>query len=104
MKRLIIGALLVALSCVPAFAHAEPMGAPQVAINNVPGNELAKPAQLDVSQGSTPDYPGSTSDYAARERAAPQLAGFAGGGGGIYIGTGALVVTLLVVVVILLVR
>jgi len=43
-------------------------------------------------------------DYAAREAAAPQLASFAGGSSGIYIGTGALVVVLLVVVIVLLVR
>jgi len=43
-------------------------------------------------------------DYAAREAAAPQLAGFAGGGGDVYIGTGALVVALLVVIVVLIVR
>jgi hypothetical protein len=43
-------------------------------------------------------------DYAAREAAAPQLAGFAGGSGGIYIGTGALVVALLVVVIVLVVH
>jgi hypothetical protein len=97
MKGLIVGALLVALSCIPSPARAEPTGAPQVAIDNVPDNALAKSARFDVS-------PGSRSDYAAREKAAPQLAGFTGGGGGIYIGTGALVVTLLVVVVLLLVR
>jgi len=61
-----------------------------------------RPHIADIDFG--PKVPGSPQDYAAREAAAPQLAGFSGGGGGIYIGTGALVVALLVVVVILLVR
>jgi hypothetical protein len=46
----------------------------------------------------------ATSSYATREAAAPQLAEFTGGSGGIYIGTGALVVALIVVVVVLIVR
>jgi hypothetical protein len=48
--------------------------------------------------------PDSARDYAAREAAAPQLAEFAGGSGGIYIGTGVLVVALVVVVIILVLR
>jgi hypothetical protein len=48
--------------------------------------------------------PDSARDYAAREAAAPQLAEFASGSGGIYIGTGVLVVALVVVVIILVLR
>lgn len=98
MRQLVIAILLVALSSVPALAQAGVASPPsRGAPGEVPGETLAPSEQLDVS-------PGSPSDYAAREATAPQLAHFAGGSGGIYIGTGALVVALLVVVVILLVR
>jgi hypothetical protein len=89
--------LLVALSCAPTFAQASVTPSSYGTAGEVPGKKFAQPEQLDFS-------PGSPQDYAAREAASPQLAGFAGGGGGIYIGTGALVVGLLVVIVILLVR
>jgi hypothetical protein len=97
VKRFITGLLLVALACVPSLAQADVLRSSRVAVGEIPGQAPAKPAQLDIS-------PGSSSDYATREAAAPQLAGFAGGGGGIYIGTGALVVALLVVIVVLVVR
>jgi hypothetical protein len=97
MKKLLISALLVALSCVPSLGLAGDTRAPHAAVGAVPGVGLAEPVPLDIS-------PGSTRDYAAREAAAPQLAEFAGGSGGIYIGTGALVVALVVVVVILVLR
>jgi len=97
MKRFVTGVLLVALSCVPSLAQADVIRPPRVAVGGSPDHALASPARLDVS-------PGSTLDYAAREAAAPQLASFAGGGGGIYIGTGALVVALLVVIIVLVVR
>jgi len=98
VKKLIIGALLVAIACLPSLAQAEAMGSVQVAAaGEIPGTSVAAPAQPDVS-------PGSTLDYAAREAAAPQLGGFVGGGSGIYIGSGALAVALLVVIIILVVR
>jgi len=97
MRRSITLLLLVALSWSPSLAQAAVTPSFHREASTVPGKRLAQPERLDVS-------PGSAQDYAARERAAPQLAGFSGGGGGIYIGTGALVVALLVVVVILLVR
>ena len=93
MKRFITGVVLVALSCVPAFARAEVTRSQAVA-REVPSNRLAQAPSRDMA-------PGSTQDYATRQAAAPQLAGFAGGSGGVYIGTGALVVALLVVVIIL---
>jgi hypothetical protein len=97
MRRSVTAILLVALACAPTLAQAAVTPSYHGAAGEVPGEKLAQPERLDVS-------PGSPQDYAAREAAAPQLAGFSGGGGGIYIGTGALVVALLVVVVILLVR
>ena len=97
MKKFFLCILLVAFSCVPSLAQAEVARAPHAAVGAVPGVGLAEPAPLDIS-------PGSTRDYAAREAAAPQLAEFAGGSSGIYIGTGALVVALVVVIVILVLR
>ena len=87
----------MALSCVPALASAEITRPAQVAASVEPNNSLARPESRDVA-------PGGTQDYAARQAAAPQLAGFADGSGGIYIGTGALVVALLVVVIVLVVH
>ena len=92
MNRLITGVLLVVLSCVPSFAQAESTRGPQVLAGETVGIGLAQSG------------PGSASDYAAREVAAPQLAEFEGGGGGIYIGTGALVVGLIVLIIILVVH
>jgi hypothetical protein len=42
----------------------------------------------------------STPNYAAREAATPQLADFEGGGGGIWLGTGALVVIAIVLIIV----
>jgi hypothetical protein len=97
VRKIIIGVLLVALSFVPSLALAEVTRAPHAVEGQVAQSSLAQPAPIDVS-------PGSTLDYAAREAAAPKLAAFAGGGGGIYIGTGALVVGLIVLIVVLVVR
>jgi len=66
-------------------------------VGEIPDHSLTKSALLMSPQAAW-------ADYAAREAAAPQLAGFAGGGGDVYIGTGALVVALLVVIVVLIVR
>ena len=97
MNTLITGVLFVALSCVPTIAQAEVTDAPPTTASMVLRSDLTPAAPLDIT-------PGSTLDYAARETAAPQLAGFAGGSGGVYIGTGALVVVLLVVIIVLVVR
>jgi len=98
MTKLITGAMLVTLSCIPTLAQAETTLAPQVMAGEVPDNHpQARSGPIDVS-------PGSASDYAAREATAPELAQFAGGGGGLYIGTGALVVGLIVLIVILAVH
>jgi hypothetical protein len=98
ISKLITGALLVTLSCIPALAQAETTLTPQATAGEVPVNRRqARSEPIDIS-------PGSASDYAAREATAPQLAQFAGGGGGVYIGSGALVVGLIVLIVILVVR
>lgn len=97
MRKFITGVLLVALSCVPALASAEITRHPQVAASAVRSNSQAQSESRDVA-------PGNAQDYAARQAAAPQLAGFAGGGGGVYIGTGAAVVALLVVILVLVLR
>ena len=97
MKKFMTGVLLVALACVPSLAQAEVKPGSEAAAGEVAGNRLAQPALPDISRGSAPDY-------AAREAAVPELAEFAGGGGGIYIGTGALVVGLIVLIVILVVH
>jgi hypothetical protein len=97
MKNLITAFLLVALSCFPAVARADVTRLSERTAGELPGNTLVQPGQLDVS-------PGTPLDYAQREAAAPQLANYAGGSNGVYIGSGVLVVALLVVLVILLVR
>lgn len=97
IKKIVTGALLVVLSCIPSLALAEVTRAPHAVEGQVPQGSLAQSASTAISPGSAPDY-------AAREAAAPQLAEFAGGGGGVYIGTGALVVGLVVLIVILVVR
>ena len=97
LNRLIAGVLLVALSCIPAIAQAEVTRGQRSTAGEIPGNVQALSVPLDISAGSA-------SDYAAREATAPELAQFAGGGGGLYIGTGALVVGLIVLIVILAVH
>ena len=97
MNKFVTGVLLVALSCLPALAQAEVTRGPHGTAREAPGSKLPQSEPLAISAGSA-------ADYAAREAAAPQLAQFAGGGGGIYIGTGALVVGLIVLIVILVVH
>jgi hypothetical protein len=97
MKKLIIGALLVALCCAPSIAQAGIPRAPSAAVVEAPGGQI-------VASAPVADSVGGTRDYAAREAAALQLGQFEGGSGGIYIGTGALVVALIVVLVIVLIR
>lgn len=104
VRKLITAVLLASLTCAPALARADVTRSGHEATSEV-GKRIAQPQEADVSSGLvSPISPGSPMDYAAREAAAPQLASFAGGSSGIYIGTGALVVVLLVVVIVLLVR
>ena len=97
MRRCLTGVLLLVLSCVPALAQADVTRAVPSARSQLRDTSLAQLAPQDGAQGAI-------LDYTAREAAAPQLAGFAGGSGGVYIGTGALVVALLVVIIVLIVR
>jgi hypothetical protein len=97
MKKLLISAFLAAMLCVPTLAQAGVEPASPTALGTSP---RARPTVTAPKQVS----PDSARDYAAREAAAPQLAEFAGGSGGIYIGTGVLVVALVVVVIILVLR
>jgi hypothetical protein len=97
MKKLLISALLAAILCVPTFAQAGIEPVSHTALRALPRAQSTVTAPSKVS-------PDSARDYAAREAAAPQLAEFAGGGGGIYVGTGVLVVALVVVVIILVLR
>ena len=92
MKRLFLGAVLAALCSVPAWSRAE-----------TPGDALTVAAPADTAQGRrastepTQDDRDEANDLAAREKAAPQLAEFSGGGDGVYITSGAIIVALLVV-------
>jgi len=97
MKKLLISVLLAAILCVPSLAQAGAVPVSRPAGESLLRAQPTVTAPTEVSATSTPDY-------AAREAAAPQLAEFAGGSGGIYVGTGVLVVALIVVVVILVLR
>lgn len=92
MKRLFVGALVAALCSVPGTSRAETRSAPGSVAAPAPGEAQARPA-ADGDESSE----GEAGDYAAREKAAPQLAEFEGGADGIYIGAGALAVALVVV-------
>lgn len=97
MKSLFLSALLATILCVPSPARAEAVPTPRAAVATALRVQLTETVPVEVSTDIT-------RDYAAREAAAPQLAGFAGGDGGVYIGAGALAVALIVVVAILILR
>jgi hypothetical protein len=93
MKRLFLGAVVAALCGAPVTSRAETPSAPR---------EVAAPALLDAQARPASDAQSSedeASDYAAREKAAPQLEEFSGGADGVYISAGALVVVLVVLLV-----
>ena len=96
MKKLVAGALLLALSGAPAIAQAGTSPAPPTAVGEAASRQPAQPAPVR-------DAPNGTSDYATREAATPALGEFTGGGGGVYIGSSALVVVLLVVLIVILI-
>jgi hypothetical protein len=91
LKKLVAGALLLALSGAPAIVQGQTNREPPTAV----GRQPAQPAPVSQQTGA--------SDYAAREAAAPELGEFTGGGGGVYIGSSALVVVLLVIIIVILV-
>jgi hypothetical protein len=93
MKRLMTCVLMAVLLSVPSIARAAIPAQPTAAVAEGPGAKPAASAAVDDSLAST-------SHYAAREAATPQLADFEGGGGGIWIGTGALVVIAIVLIIV----
>jgi hypothetical protein len=94
MKKLIVGALLVAFSEIPSVASAALAPSPRGAIAGAP----ASPAAPPTAPGPTSE----ASEYAEREAATPELAEFDGGHRGIYIGGGAVTVLLIVLLVLVL--
>ena len=95
MKKLIVGALLVALSGVSSIARAEMTRVPPAVVAQAPATGMAQTTSLASTAQAT--------DYAAREAAAPALGEFKGGDAVIYIGGGALSVLVIVLVIILVV-
>src|SRR5512133_1104393 len=97
MKKLVAGAVVAALCGVPVLSRAETASAPR---------EAAAPAQREAQSCPKPDGAAQSSDceasdYAAREKAAPQqLHEFAGGADGVYIGGGVLLAALIVVLLV----
>jgi len=97
MKKLVMAALLAAFAGAPSMAWAGTTGGRSAPIGDANGRRqvASAPAPVDV-------FPGEAAGYAAREAATPALAQFAGGRGGIYIGSGAVVVILLVIIILIL--
>ena len=99
MQKLIVGAVVVALCGAPAISRAESPGALRQ-VGASPRNYV----ELDRAPSSSPERDAAATDeseYASREKAAPQqLAKFSGGDNGVYITTGALLVAVLIVLLI----
>ena len=93
MKKLIAGALLVALSGITSIARAEFAPEPRPLVAEAP----ARP----VAQSTAPAPTSESGNYAQREAANPALGEFKGGDAAIYIGGSA--ITVLVVVLIILI-
>jgi len=95
MKNLTIGALLLALCCVPSIARATVIvGAPPAA--------SASPSGRPIESAPRTVLPDDARDYAARDASNPQLDAFEGGGGAIYIGGSALTVALIVLLIVII--
>jgi len=90
-----MAALLAAFAAAPSVGWAGTTGARTAVVSDATVPREAAPAPVDSS-------PTEAAAYAAREAAAPALADFAGGSGGIYIGSGAVVVLLLVIIILIL--
>jgi hypothetical protein len=96
MKRLVAGALLVALLGAPSIAQAGTIRQAPAAVAEAPGGRAARSAPVHES-------PVEARDYAAREAAAPALGQFEGGdGAGIYIGGSALTIVLIVLLIVII--
>jgi hypothetical protein len=106
MKKLLLGALVTALCVVPGLTRAASSTASRPGAAPAQRHAQARPTtdrdtrSSDAQGAEAQNAAGEESEYAAREKAAPQLAEFSGGDNGVYIGTGALVVALLVVLLI----
>lgn len=98
MKRIFFAALVAALCAAPGLSRAELPSAtsPSAPSPSAPSDAQARPASDGASQRAADEE----SEYAEREKAAPQLAEFSGGADGVYIGAGALVAVLLAVLII----
>jgi len=96
MKKLIAGALLVALLGAPSIAAARTTRGVPAAVAQAPARRVA-PAPVAATAADA-------SDYAAREAAAPALGQFEGGdSAGIYIGGSALTVVLIVLLIVIII-
>jgi len=95
MKKLIVGALLVALSGASSMARAESTRVPPAVVAEAPAARM--------SQTTAPVPAAEASDYAAREAATPALGQFQGGEATIFIGGSALAVLLIVLLIVLIV-
>jgi hypothetical protein len=96
MKRLFPIAVVTVLCAAPALTRAE-----------TPPPGIAAPAARDAEDAAASEETAQSaddeaSDYAEREKAAPELGEFAGGDDGIYIGSGVLLVALIVVLLLAL--
>ena len=89
VKTALVAALLTAVSGVPSLAQANTISEPAATPRETSGARRAAATVM--------------ADYAAREAAAPELAQFTGGNGGVYIGGGLLTVVLLVLLIVILV-
>ncbi len=93
MNRLFSIAMMAVLAGAPVISRAESPTVPQTQTRD----EQDRPASS--ADGASDD----ASDYAAREKKAPQLAEFSGGRDGVYLTTTALVIVLLVVLILVLI-
>ena len=98
MKRLMAAVLLLAFASAPSLARAG-------TINSAPlAPAAAAETAAEPPTGSTPasTVPGESSDYAAREAAAPELGKFRGGSVVVFIGGGTLLIVLIIVLIVLI--
>jgi hypothetical protein len=97
MNKLVVGAMVAVLCGFPVVSRAEAPAAPE---------RRAAPAQraeaCPQGDGASHRTENEACDYAAREKASPQLEEFAGGADGIYIGGGVLAAALVVVLLLAL--
>jgi hypothetical protein len=93
MKRVMAALLLLAFASAPSLARAATINAAPAA----PATVVETPGELPVSSAPA----GETSDYAAREAAAPELSNFKGGSTVVFISGGTVLIVLIIVLIIL---